>query len=215
MIPGYLASRNIEDSPLICTFPFQAQTTTTLLHFSFLRPGPPFGSVSISFCFLLFLLTSGINTFGQNSLPDTRVFRTYHQPEQLSLKYQYYFDYWSEQQVYHGEWEQWRKNGRPIELRQYTHGNLDGKLIQYRRNGQMRQASTYHDGLLDGPTIRYDRKGRIKQVIPFQAGKRSGLRKFYDSSGTLRKVITYLEGKPSGVRQIFNKDGILTRERQL
>lgn len=186
-----------------------------MLHSIFLRPGPSVRNLRISLGIFLYIITCWSSAFGQNSLPDTRVFRSYHEPQQLSIKYQYYFDYWSEQQVFHGEWEQWRKNGLPIELRQYTHGNLDGKLIRYRRNGQMRQATTYHEGLLDGPTIRYDRKGRIRQMTPFQAGKRSGLRKFYDSSGTLRKVITYLDGNPTGVKQIFNKDGILKRERQL
>ncbi|MEO1384068.1 MAG: hypothetical protein AAFV78_12625, partial [Bacteroidota bacterium] len=67
---------------------------------------------------------------------DIRVAREYHtNGDFLKVKYEYYHDNWSEQQIIHGQYAEWSPNGVLLHEMTYSHGEAYGTEKRYDKKG--------------------------------------------------------------------------------
>lgn len=159
---------------------------------------------TVAFGILLIVLAS--NLLAQSL--DVRTSREeYIKNGQLSIKYEYYFDLWSEREVKHGRQTKWRKNGSISMQSNFVHGKLSGLEKKYRRNNQTRTQTHWKNGYRDGKKAEFDRKGRIASESAFSQGMLNGISYLYYRNGNVKVLATYKYGKLNGFRCRFRKSG--------
>ena len=162
---------------------------------------------------ILFVLL-GSTVYGQDnsSIPESEVrSASLHYPGKnlLKAKYQYYFDFWSQQEVFHGRYSRWNKSGVLVYDAAYTAGLLSGPIFHFSDKGNIQKEEMWKDGKLHGKTKLYDRKGRQRVEIAYQHGIREGLEKHYFPSGELKSVTTWLNGIKEGPFLQYDRQGKL------
>lgn len=107
--------------------------------------------------------------------------------QQLLEKYQYYYDYWTEDEVKHGRYSQWDSQGRLIREARFQHGELQGLEVQYYPDGQIQRLASYHAGKQEGSQMSYYRNGKIKlqRVMTHDGKNQSTIR--YTRKGKTKK----------------------------
>lgn len=103
---------------------------------------------------------------------DFRTQASYYGEEDLKEKFQYYFDYWSEQQVKHGRYSRWDKSGQLRFDAMYFEGELDGRAISYYPDGGIARIEHYMKGEPDSVWLSYRSDGSLEQRIDFLEGMR-------------------------------------------
>ena len=100
--------------------------------------------------FLYLVIQLGLNSLlAQNSGP-TLPIRTqalyYQGTNNLQCKYEYYYDEWSEQKVFHGRYTTWDAKGRLKSEMTYVHGKKEGTSKYYDKRGRVQKQVTYIEG---------------------------------------------------------------------
>lgn len=110
------------------------------------------------------LLLSSSMLWAQAPAREVRSESVYHaRTQQLIEKYEYYYDYWSEQEIKHGRYNQWNPEGQLIERAYYHHGKLTGTYEKYFSNGQLKERLLIS---ADGTVMvmaRYRRNGKSRK----------------------------------------------------
>ncbi len=117
----------------------------------------------------------------QGQTIDIHAQRLYHKNGQLIQKYEYYYDYWSEQEVKAGRFSQWRADG------------------------SLRYEAQYQAGVLTGWEKRYDQKGRLLRKATYDGGRLDGLRTWYRSDGSVKRKCYNRKGKRQGTFVLYNR----------
>lgn len=125
---------------------------------------------------------------------DIHAQRSYHKNGQLIEKYEYYFDYWSEQQVRHGRLANWSSDGILRYESEYQDGQLSGTERVYDRRGKLIKQRSYLAGQLDGLSIWYRPNGRVKRKTYYRNGRKHGTSVWYDKEGDRKRQKEYSQG---------------------
>lgn len=168
---------------------------------------------TLLFIFYLLLYSP---VFAQNSdLEQSREIRSksiYHKDSNdLKHKYEYYFDYWSEQEIKSGRYSTWNKKGALIYEAYYLDDILDGLEEHFNEKGQLLSSTEWYLGQKEGKEVYYWQDGVKKLIIPYKAGKKEGLEKRYFKNGKLKSAIAYRSGIKEGPANYFKPDGRLKR----
>lgn len=173
------------------------------------------------FCAFIYLLSFGKLANAQVSIDkDYRTKAVYFpQSKQLKSKSMYYFDYWSEKEIWDGTYTEWDEQGNVLVEGNYKEGKKDGQWNYYHPNGLLQSSSQWQNGLQQGIYITYNKKGdktsegyfrnglkdgvfisyypddKIKTRIPFRAGKQQGKGQYYAASGKLQKETEFVDGR--------------------
>ena len=169
-----------------------------------------------SLLFLLSVFISLAYAKGQDELiPQSIDLRTkslnHKNSEQLAEKYEYYYDYWSEQEIRHGRTSKWNKEGVLIYEANFVDNQLDGLEERFGEEGNLQSSIQWVLGVKEGIEVHYFSSGKEKLVIPYKAGLKEGLEKSYYPNGQLKQVITYQKGKKEGAANYFKKEGSLKK----
>jgi len=159
---------------------------------------------------IFLLLCTMQNVFAQNR--ETRTEVEYHDNvEKVKEKYEYYYDFWSEQNVKHGRYSLWNQKGQLLIDCTYFEGKLDGTYTLYDRNGAVLEVREYDQAMLQGRSISFSKKGIKQTELYYKEGKLNGLCKYYFGSGELKKEVAYQEGVPHGTALFYTKQGELKK----
>ena len=131
--------------------------------------------------------------------------------ERLRFKYQYYFDFWSRQQVKHGIYTHWDQQGRPRVEMEYVDGLLIHKIVK-NSSGHIHKEEYWEDQLKHGLQRWFFSRSRVKKEVPFEYGKKEGLAKWYYRNGQVRKARIFTDDKAQGKAQKFQKNGHLKQK---
>ena len=145
--------------------------------------------------------------------PDIRT-HAEHDPEdgEIRLKYEFYFDLWSEREVRHGRFSRWASNGQLIENAEYAEDELNGLRRLYYSNGHPRESSWWKEGERHGSTREFDRKGRLLLESNYQSGQLHGIRTTYnEKTGKVRRMEQFHRGQLHGFVTDFNAKGAKKR----
>ena len=104
----------------------------------------------------LLLCVAAVNLHAQNKEIRTQV--EYHDNlTQVKVKFEYYFDFWSEQNVKHGRYSWWNKKGKLLIDCTYLDGLMHGTYIEYFPNGNIKQEVQYSKGKKNGKANTYSK----------------------------------------------------------
>lgn len=158
---------------------------------------------------LLFSMT----LWGQSR--DIRSQSVYHDGDlQLKSKAEFYYDFWSEQDVLHGRYSEWDRSGNLVLDCEYKDGRLEGTYTRYYpEDGRTREVSHWRDGQLSGKQEVFNRSGGILISCNYQNGLLQGVCTKYDKHSHIRSSIHYLNGQKEGPASYFNRKGELLRTR--
>lgn len=145
----------------------------------------------------LFILTFMLMcqmSFAQSK--DIRTTNTYHKSNNaLKTKAEYYYDSWSEQEVYHGRFAEWNSQGKLIYEAKYVDGKLIGKAIHYHPNGQIAKIENWFNGKREGKSEEFYFNGQLKQSCTYLDDLLDGELQLYSKKGELKKVVVYSKGR--------------------
>ena len=131
----------------------------------------------------------------------------------LRSKYEYYFDFWSQQEVRHGRYSRWTRHGVMIFDAYFEEGQLSGSRSFYSPKGIIKRNENWKNGQLHGKTEVFDQKGRLKKLFSYRNGKKDGLSKNFFPSGKLKSATTWRAGVKEGPAVYYDKKGTLIKEK--
>ena len=100
--------------------------------------------------------------FSAGQSKEIRTRASYHSDDgALATKGQYYYDTWSEQEVWHGRYSKWNRKGVMILDCYYSEGEKDSVWREYTPDGRLRELSSWKSGKLNGPTRRFNFKENV------------------------------------------------------
>ncbi len=125
----------------------------------------------------------------------------------LREKYEYYYDFWTEQRVKHGRWSRFSSNGDILEEQNYEHGDKQGPHILYRSNGSIKIEEYYLAGELHGLRRCYFPDGQLRETCTYREGKKEGSCLSYRRGGSLKYTQTYKAGEKHGEQLYYRRNG--------
>lgn len=131
--------------------------------------------------------------------------------EKIMVKYQYYYDHWSEQAIKHGLYTRWDKHGTTRQEMEFADGRLIHRISRNAK-GEMMRESNWNKRLRHGIQRRFYSQSRLKHEIQYVEGKKEGLEKSYFPSGSIKWVRIFHKGKAQGPKVRYRKDGSLRQK---
>lgn len=126
---------------------------------------------------------------------------------QLLEKYEYYFDYWAQQKVRHGQYSRWNKKGVLRYEATFSENQKSGQEEKYYLNGKLHKTIMWKEGERNGKSQKFDRKGRLRIEHAYREGQRLGLQKKWYPNGQLKSVSIFREGEKPQKPIRYNKSG--------
>lgn len=111
----------------------------------------------------------------------------YRQSSQLTLKFEYYFDPWSQQEIRHGRYSEWDTGGRITADGYYQDGKRAGVWYAYRTNGSLSSQIIYLQDTIQ-KVEKYFRNGAIRSHRTYDATEKRYELLRYTRSGKPRKI---------------------------
>lgn len=152
------------------------------------------------------LLYFGTQTDLQGQSPDIRTRADYHHSGAPSFKYQYYHDFWSERDVKHGRWSEWRASGKLKEEGWYKHDKQDSLFTFYHKKGSPVEISSWREGLREGITQLFA-KGHLYCEQSYREGLLHGLYYEFFPNQQVKILSRYANGRLHGSWTRFNRAG--------
>ena len=166
---------------------------------------------------LLLIIIQPALAFAQEANPptSTRSASVYYpgKDNRLKLKYEYVYDFWSRQEIWHGRFSHWTRSGVMRYDTHYLQGKLSGARTFYTKKGALKRTENWKSGYLHGKTHEFDRKGRLRKITPFEHNKKNGLVKRLFPNGRIKSVHTFQAGKKDGLAAWYDKKGNLLRQK--
>ena len=140
--------------------------------------------------------------------PDIRSYSEHHAHNgEVKLKYEFYYDQWSERNIRHGRYSEWALNGTLLLDAHYAEDQLDGLFQEWSANGRCREVSRWKAGLRHGVTSRYHREGWKETETQYQVGKKHGLETTFYASGKVKRISQYRNGDLHGFVTHYDSRG--------
>ena len=131
----------------------------------------------------------------------------------LKSKSEYYFDFWSEQEILHGRHSEWSESGRLLKDCFYYDGRLHGRYVVYYYKGFSKAINYWHHGVKQGRDSLFRRRGTLKKVKTYHAGKQQGNEFRFRRNGSVKRQQKFHQGQPHGLLRVYGKKkGKIKRE---
>ncbi|MEO0899587.1 MAG: hypothetical protein AAFY71_24470 [Bacteroidota bacterium] len=143
---------------------------------------------------------------------DIKTTSQYHSPGKLSLKYEYYFNFWEEREIYHGRYEKWAVNGSKVYSASYHHGNKDGLETYFTKNGLVSRKIRWRNNRIHGSWQSFYPNGKQKEIYLYVEGEKEGLFQVFHKTGTLKQEGNFNKGLANGLFSYYDKSGQMKKQ---
>ncbi len=114
----------------------------------------------------------------------------------------------------YGQWVKFNpKDGKIVNISNYSKGNLDGLYLKFSNREQIDLKANYKNNQMHGPYAEMT-FGRLAKEANYADGVLEGLYKEYYNNGKLLKEIEFKNGKQDGVYRYYDEKGNVTIEYQ-
>ena len=125
---------------------------------------------------------------------------TYHKANNaLKSKAEYYYDPWSEQEIFHGRYTEWDSKGTLIYEAQYVDGKLMGQVVSYHPNGIIAKIENWFNGKREGKSQVFYANGQLKQSCVYVNDMLEGEIQLYTRKGKRKDSSTNKAGRKENV----------------